>query len=130
MPLKSRIHAHQVELPESIRARIETRIGKLDEFYDRIQSCDVAIEGPGAHHHRGPHTVRLAIAVPKREIVVDRQSAVSLEVAVREAFAAADRQLEDYARRLRGDVKSRSGRTRGIAAIGRKARGRRGAAEG
>lgn len=105
MPLISRIVARQTDIPGPIRRKIEERIGKLDEFYDRIESCVVTVDGPGPHHRKGRTSVHVAIAVPQRRIVANHGGDVSLDIAVREAFAAADRQVEDYARKLRGDVK-------------------------
>jgi hypothetical protein len=54
--------------------------------------------------------VRIDLAVPGREIIVDRTGPKDhahddVYVAVRDAFAAATRKLEDAAREMRGDVK-------------------------
>ena len=51
------------------------------------------------------------MSVPEREIVVNRngpknQAHADVYVAIRDAFAAAGRQLEDHASKLRGDVKT------------------------
>ena len=116
MPLNSRIVARRIEISGSIRRKIEKRIDKLDEFYDRIKDCVVTVEGPGTHHKKGMNSVHVAISVPRRRIVANHGGDVSLEIAVREAFGAVDRQLEDYARKLRGDVKRAVG-------SGRKGRG-------
>jgi len=42
-------------------------------------------------------------------IVVNRQPREDLGIALREAFEAAKRELEDYVRKLRGDVKAHDG---------------------
>jgi ribosome-associated translation inhibitor RaiA len=101
MPLISQVVARNLDLPARVREKIEERILKLDGFFDVIRKCVVTVEGPGAHHQKGEHSVRIAIDVPHREIAVDHRSDESLEIAVREAFSAADRQLQDYSRRLR-----------------------------
>ena len=44
--------------------------------------------------------------MPGREIVVTRDHDEDVYVALRDAFDAAKRQLEDYARKIRGDIKS------------------------
>jgi cold shock CspA family protein len=49
--------------------------------------------------------VRIDLIVPGDELVVDRQVDEDLYVAIRDAFHAARRKLEDYARRQRGAVK-------------------------
>lgn len=53
--------------------------------------------------------VRLDLTVPEGEIVVNRDHREDLYVALRSAFDAARRQLDDYARRQRGEVKMHGG---------------------
>jgi hypothetical protein len=48
--------------------------------------------------------------VPGGELAVTRQHDEDLQVALRDAFRAARRRLEDYARTQRGDVKRRAPR--------------------
>jgi ribosome-associated translation inhibitor RaiA len=54
--------------------------------------------------------VRIDIGVAGGEIVVNRDHAEDVYVALRDAFDAANRKLEDYARKLRGDVKKHESR--------------------
>ena len=49
--------------------------------------------------------VRLDITVPGKELVVNREADEDVYVALRDAFNAARRQLEDYGRRQRGEIK-------------------------
>jgi hypothetical protein len=65
-------------------------------------------EAPAVHHHRlgGPFKVRIDLRTPQAEISINKQQAADLPVAIREAFDAARRRLEDHLRELRGDVKS------------------------
>ena len=61
---------------------------------------------PHKHKHQGRiFDVRLGITVPGGELVVNREANEDVYVAVRDASNAAKRQLEDYARRQRGDTK-------------------------
>ncbi len=81
---------------------------KLARVHERIVSCEVVIERPHQSQHQGQHIhVRISVAVPGSDIVVshgqERDGAhEDAHVAVRDAFRAARRQLEDHARRLRG----------------------------
>jgi len=100
---------HSAELDAHIRAKVQ----KLDEFFDHITSCRVVVEMPHKHHHQGKQfNVRIDIGVPGSEIVVDHDHHEDVYVALRDAFDAAKRQLEDYARKLRGDTKSHEPRPR------------------
>ncbi|MEX0704093.1 MAG: HPF/RaiA family ribosome-associated protein [Planctomycetales bacterium] len=107
------ISFRHVEPSEEIKNAIRERAAKLEEFFDRITSCKVIVEAPHHHHRAGnDYLVRIRIAVPRREISVDRgpglhQAHPDLHVTIRDAFDEARRQLQDYVREMRGDVKSR-----------------------
>lgn len=107
MQLPLEITARDVSLSPAIETDIRERADKLQVFYDRIMRCRVVLEGM-THHHRkgGPYNVRIYMTVPGGEIVVNRQTDEDVYVAIRKAFEAAIRRLEDYARRQRGDVKT------------------------
>ncbi len=96
------------DIPESeaIDAHIREKVGKLEQFYPHIVGCHVVVEMPHKHKHQGKlFNVRVEIKVPGSEIVVNRDLAEDVYVALRDAFDAAKRGLEDYGRKQRGDVK-------------------------
>jgi len=91
---------------DALETAIRERAVKLDRFHPRITSCRVVIEQAGRHQQQGKQfVVRLDIGVPGAEIAVNRDHAEDAMVAVRDAFDAARRKLEDHAREQRGDVK-------------------------
>jgi cold shock CspA family protein len=59
----------------------------------------------GSHSQAGRYHVNIDLTVPGAELVVTRQENEDLQVAIRDAFHAAQRRLQDYARRQRGEVK-------------------------
>lgn len=115
---------------------IREEVDKLETFYERPVGCRVAVEVPHRHHRKGsPYHIRVEIALPGGEIVVNRapnlgkylretgEIAVrkhseldpehkNLRLAINEAFRAAGRRLSDYARRRRGEVKTHRARAR------------------
>jgi ribosome-associated translation inhibitor RaiA len=115
-----------------IRARAE----KLETFYERVVGCHVAVEVPHRHHRNGsPYHIRLELSLPGGAIVVNHVPSLrtwlqqadrrafrkqlesdcehkNLHLAISDAFATAARQLRDYARRQRGDVKTHHVRLR------------------
>ena len=104
IPLQISFHgvAHSDALHEAVRKKAE----KLDRYYDRIMSCRVALELAGRHQRKGKqYVVRIDLKVPGGEIAVTHEHDEDLQVALRDAFDAARRRLEDYARTQRGDVK-------------------------
>jgi ribosome-associated translation inhibitor RaiA len=52
------------------------------------------------------HSVRIDLSVPGAELVANHARDEDVYVALRDAFAAITRQLEEYARRQRGEVKT------------------------
>ncbi len=101
------ITSRDFELTPAIEADIRERAEKLESYYDRITGCHVIIEAPVGHHRKGgPFDVRIDLKLPRGELTVTRQGAEDLTVAIRDAFDAARRRLEDHVRGLRGAVKA------------------------
>ena len=104
VPLQISMHgiAHSDALYDLIRSRAD----KLERYYTHIMSCRVVLELAGRHKKHGKQfTVRIDMKVPGAELAVTREHDEDIQVALREAFDAARRRLEDYAREQRGDVK-------------------------
>lgn len=104
VPLQISLHgiAHSNELYGSIREKAE----KLERYYDRIMRCRVVLELAGLHQSKGRQfSARIDLTVPGAELAVTREHDEDLQVALREAFDAARRRLQDYARAQRGNVK-------------------------
>jgi ribosomal subunit interface protein len=92
---------------EALEARIRDKAAKLGEFHPRITSCRVTVEELRKHHQQGRHfQVSVDVRVPGKEIVANRAHHEDVYVALRDAFDAAKRQLEEVARLKRGDVKA------------------------
>lgn len=86
------------DLPPSpaLQARIRVKATKLSELHPRITTCRVTVERRHRHHRHGrPFSVRVDVHVPDRDTVVSFDEHEDVQVALREAFAAAHRQLAD-----------------------------------
>jgi ribosomal subunit interface protein len=106
MDLPLQITARDIELTDGIKAEIAERAGKLDKFYDRIMRCRVVVECPKRHLNDGKlYNIRIVMKVPGGEIAVKRELNKDLYVAIRDAFDAARRKLEDFSREQHGAVK-------------------------
>ena len=91
----------------ALEADIRERAAKLDHFHGHVMSCRVVLEQAARHKRQGKEFVlRLDIKVAGAEIAVNREHSEDPFIAVKDAFDAAYRQLEDQARRQRGDVKT------------------------
>jgi len=101
-----------MESSAALEARIRGRAEKLEQYHDRITSCRVVVEAPHRHSRKGKvYLVTVDVTVPGAELVVNTKkrhhpSHTDVYVAVRDAFNAMTRQLEDHARAARGDVKN------------------------
>jgi cold shock CspA family protein/ribosome-associated translation inhibitor RaiA len=96
----------------AVEALIRERADALERYCGRIIGCRVVVEESTRRPHQGKlYHLRVDLAVPGREIVVTREPSEhhaheDILVAVRDAFDAARRQLEDYTRTARGDIKT------------------------
>jgi ribosomal subunit interface protein len=86
---------------EALETHIRDKAQKLEQFFGDIVSCRVVVDQPAKHQNQGkPFNVHIDLGVPGSEIVVDKQAHEDVYVALRDAFDAAKRRLEDYARQL------------------------------
>ena len=109
MDLPLDITTREAHLTDRNAALIRTKTEGLTKYYSRMTGCRVVIDGPGDRHRSGgPFKVRIELEVPGTNVIVDKQVAEDIESAIRTAFDVARRQLQDYARVQRGQVKSRS----------------------
>jgi ribosomal subunit interface protein len=82
---------------DALDAHIRERAAKLEEFHPRITSCRVTVEEIARHQHQGREfRVRVDVRVPgHQELVVNRDHAEDPYVALRDAFDAMARQLDE-----------------------------------
>jgi cold shock CspA family protein len=108
-----------MESSPAIEEAVRHQAEKLGRVYDRIIRCHVTIERPHQHQRQGQLLrVLITLSVPGPDIVVSRNTGrigahEDFHVALRDAFLAARRQLEDHVQRMRQDVKTRVRPTHG-----------------
>ena len=97
---------HDVDHSAALETHIREKVARLDELYPHLIGCHVAVEIPHKHRTQGKlFNVRIEAHVPGTQVVVNRDLSEDVYVALRDAFDAARRQLEDYGRKQRGDTK-------------------------
>ncbi len=91
----------------SLEPEIRRRADKLGQWTSDVMSCHVVVEAEGNRHRTGhEYRVQISVRVPGEEIAAGSHHLdQDIHRAVRGAFDAADRQLEDHVRRRRGQVK-------------------------
>jgi cold shock CspA family protein/ribosome-associated translation inhibitor RaiA len=113
MQIPVEITFKEMERSDAVETRIRELATKLERVYDRVMRCDVMVETPHRHQHKGrQYHCRVRLTVPGgKEIVSSHdpgpdEAHEDVYVAIRDSFNAAKRQLEDYARKSlkRGDA--------------------------
>lgn len=102
------------DMPPSpaLRADIERRAENMLRFAQRIHACRVTLRRKESRHHQGNrYLVHVRVTLPGGEFEAGRTAEPDTGhedayVAVRDAFDALRRQLEDFTRIRRGDVKT------------------------
>lgn len=114
MRLPLQITFRHMEPSPALEARIRKLAARFDKISANIMRCHVIVEPPAHHQRQGfLYDFRIDITLPDEEIAIRHAHPAHHAhedpyVALRDAFRAARRQLEDYERKRRGDVKSRS----------------------
>jgi ribosome-associated translation inhibitor RaiA len=133
--IPTQVTFHGLAHPDDIESDIRARVTWLERFYSDIVRCRVVVEVPHRHQRGGRHfEIRIEITVaggapivlthaPSTDERTPDAEDISLRkddeidgahrdvhVAIRDAFDAARRRLEDFAREQRGSVKVHSAR--------------------
>ena len=130
MKLPLQISFRNMKPSEAVEARVREEVAKLETFYAGIMHCRIVVELPHKHHRKGDlYHIRIDITVPGAELVVKREPSLHASlrksdaekqlksyeahaahtdvfVVIRDVFKEARRQLQDYARRIRGQTKT------------------------
>jgi len=112
MQLPLQITFRHMEPSPALEARIRELAQRLEKFSDQIMHCHVIVEAPHQHQRQGGlFEVRMDITVPDSQIAIRRSHPIHHAhedpyVALRDAFRAARRKLEDYERVRRAPQKS------------------------
>jgi ribosomal subunit interface protein len=110
LPLK--ITFRNIEPSPAMEARIHELAARLDKFNDQIMRMHVIVDSPHRHQQQGQlFDVTIDITVPDKEIAIRRAgpeepSHEDPYVALRDAFRAARRRLQDYSRKRQQQVKT------------------------
>jgi ribosome-associated translation inhibitor RaiA len=134
MTPEPQITFRNMDLTPELEEAVRKETARLDCFFNRIVSCRVVVERPRRQKYGGLYRIRIDLGVPGKKLVVDhnptqhaglqereaqrttRQSEPDRErrdacTAIREAFQEMRRRLQDYAHRIRGQVKRHKGRS-------------------
>ena len=98
MQIPLQISFENTEPSETVRAAIGHEVERLEKFRHHITGCRVAVVAPSSRHRHGAvYRINIWVTVPPHENIVvshqpsDDRSHVHVEVAIKDAFAAARR---------------------------------------
>lgn len=101
-----------IDQSDAIEARVREEIDRLEQFHERITSARVVIARPQHRRRQGDsYHIQIHLEIPgAADIAVSRDPGddnahEDVYVTIRDAFKAAQRQLQDVARKRRGDIK-------------------------
>lgn len=108
---------HNLQSSPSVEAEIRQHVEKLEARYGHLTGCRVSVEALHQQHQTGNlYEVHITLSVPGRDLVVSREphrakqryAHPDVRTSVRDAFKAAEKQLEAYKGRQRDDVSTPS----------------------
>lgn len=112
MQVPLEITYREVEKTEALDTLVREKVAKLEQVYERLNSCRVAIEKIHDRPSSGsPYRVRIDMTVPGQEVVAESNPGegvqyIEVQPVIRDAFDAARRQLQEISERQRNRVKT------------------------
>ena len=99
----------------AVETRVQEKLARLAKKFDRFTHARVVIDAPHRHQQRGKiFQVKIDLGIPGRaSLLVNKASEdhahEDIYAALRDAFLAAERQLQDEVDRMSGNVKTLRG---------------------
>lgn len=112
MKLPLQITFRNMDASEFVEAAIREKAEKLEHFFSDIMSCRVVVESLHKHHQHGNlYNVHIDVKVAGKEIAVSREAGLDhahedIYVAIRDAFNAIQRRLQDHSAKIQQQVKT------------------------
>jgi flavin-binding protein dodecin len=108
-----------IDKSDAIEARIAEGVAKLEKLFERMSYARVVVAAPHRHSRKGKvFQIKIEIGVPDHApIVITHEPEInrtgeSIKAAIRDAFNAAQRRLDNTVGRMSGTAKSERGRRR------------------
>ncbi|HWI27537.1 MAG TPA: HPF/RaiA family ribosome-associated protein [Stellaceae bacterium] len=106
---------HNLPSSEWVEQEIRERVAKLEKRYPRLVGCRVSVEALHHQHRTGNiYEVHIDLKLPGGEVAVSREphhardkyAHPDLKRSLRDAFAAAERRLDDFKEQQAGEIKT------------------------
>ena len=109
---------HNIDASESLEAEIRDHVDRLDKRFPHLIGCRVSVEALHQQHQTGNLVaVHVVLSVPGRDLAVshdprharERRAHPDVRASIKEAFRAAEKQLDSFKRKKREDVTKPTG---------------------
>lgn len=110
------ISFRNVDPSEAVKTAIYEKIERLKKFQTRIVGCEVIVSSPHKHSHKSEiFHVEVRLSISGRDIFINREAEKDdahrdVYIAIRDAFKALERKLEENLDRRKGIVKKHATR--------------------
>ena len=102
MHIPLQIHFRDMPVSPALETLIREKAAKLEQFHPNLTGCRVVIDKPHQHSQQGDQfSVTVDVSVPGATIVANHAHHADANIATRDAFVAARRQVEDHVKRQR-----------------------------
>lgn len=91
--MKTTFTARHFDASKELHAYAEDAVQKLDQFYDRIVTCDIILQP--VPDDENPHQAELNVKVP-RKLINAKEKAASYEKAINDVVDNVSRQIKKY----------------------------------
>lgn len=91
--MKTTFTARHFESSKELHAYAEDAVQKLDQFYDRIVTCDIILQP--SPDDENPHEAELNLKIPQK-LLNAKERAASYEKAINKVVENMSRQLKKY----------------------------------
>jgi ribosome-associated translation inhibitor RaiA len=114
MSLALHVAFRNMDASASAEALVRQRAEELDRLWDRISTCRVVLDCVHKQNHVSRlYRVHIDLTLPGGTVVVNRDAGNNhahddLQVAIRDSFDLARRQLQEYARKHDGTARRRA----------------------
>jgi ribosome-associated translation inhibitor RaiA len=113
------VHFHGIEKSSALQSRVEEKYDKLKRHCERMTSCRVVLEAPHRNSAKAKvFQVKIEISIPGQKLIIvnhEREGAHAqedLSLAIRDAFEAARRKVDEIATKMSSRARQDRGRRR------------------
>ncbi len=112
MKIPLQISFSNMDSSDAVRARIEELAGKLERLHPGITACRVVVRAPNRRQQSGRlYHVSIDLTLPGHEVAINRsspndQTHEDVYVAVRDAFEALTKRLDEVTDKMQRKVKA------------------------